>query len=310
MEATKYPTKAEIERAAQTLRSGGLVAFPTETVYGLGANALDPAAVRKIYAAKGRPSTSPLIVHAASVEMARSVVAEWPEQAARLAARFWPGPLTLVLPKMHFVPDEVTAGLQTVGVRVPAHALALELIQAAGVPLAAPSANRFTHVSPTEAEHVRRDLGNAVEIVLDAGPTQIGIESTVVSLVGGRAELLRPGMITQPQIEEQIGPVGVHHPGQGSHSSPGLHPKHYSPATKLIITKDLPPGRGAYLWWRREAPAAVGVRMPEDPALYARDLYSTLHRLDLENLEYIAVEPLPESTEWAGIWDRLRRASK
>jgi L-threonylcarbamoyladenylate synthase len=309
MEATKYPTRAEIERAAQVLQSGGLVAFPTETVYGLGANALDAAAVRKIYAAKGRPSTSPLIVHVASVEMAKTVVAEWPETAARLARKFWPGPLTLVLPKLPLVPDEVTAGLATVGVRVPAHPLALALIEAAGVPLAAPSANLFSHISPTRAEHVRRGLGKAVEIILDGGATQIGIESTVLSLVRGHAELLRPGMITRPQIEEQIGPIALHQPEEGAHSSPGQHPKHYSPATKLVITTDLPSGRGAYLWWRTEVPAAVRVRMSADPTLYAKDLYSILHRLDAEGLEYIAVEPLPESAEWAGIWDRLRRAS-
>jgi L-threonylcarbamoyladenylate synthase len=309
MELTRYPTRAEIEQAARVLRSGGLVAFPTETVYGLGANALDPKAVRRIYAAKGRPPSSPLIVHVASVEMAKTIVADWPAEAARLAERFWPGPLTLVLPKLPIVPDDVTAGLPTVGVRVPAHPLALELIAAAGVPVAAPSANLFTQISPTEAEHVRRGLGSVVDIILDGGPTQVGIESTVLSLVGGRAELLRPGMITQAEIEEQIGPIGLHQPGAGSHISPGLHPKHYSPATKLLITTDPPPGRGAYLWWRTDRAAAVRVRMPEDPALYARDLYSVLHRLDREDLEYIAVEPPPESMEWAGIWDRLRRAS-
>lgn len=309
MELTRYPTRADIAQAARVLRLGGLVAFPTETVYGLGANALDPKAVRRIYAAKGRPSSSPLIVHVASVEMAKTIVADWPAEATRLAERFWPGPLTLVLPKLPIVPDDVTAGLPTVGVRVPAHPLALELIAAAGVPIAAPSANRFTQISPTEAEHVRLGLGSAVDIVLDGGPTQVGIESTVLSLVGGRAELLRPGMITQVEIEEQIGPIGLHQPGTGSHISPGLHPKHYSPATKLLITTDLPPGRGAYLWWRTDRAAAVRVRMPEDPALYARDLYSVLHRLDREDLQYIAVEPPPESMEWAGIWDRLRRAS-
>ena len=309
MEPTNYPTRAEIERAARTLRSGGLVAFPTETVYGLGANALDPAAVRKIYAAKGRPATSPLIVHVASVEMAKTIVSEWPEPAARLAARFWPGPLTLVLPKRPSVPDEVTAGLSTVGVRVPAHRLALELIETAGIPLAAPSANLFTHISPTEAEHVRQGLGSAVEIILDAGPTQVGIESTVLSLANGSANLLRPGMVTQTEIEEVIGTVGMWKADAGAHASPGLHPKHYSPSTRLLITADLPPGRGAYLWWKTEQAAAVPVRMPRDPGLYAKELYSILHRLDREGLEYIAVEPLPDSVEWAGIRDRLTRAS-
>lgn len=309
MGLTKYPSKSEIERAALALRSGGLVAFPTETVYGLGANALDPAAVRRIYQVKGRPATSPLIVHVDSVEMAKSVISEWPEPASRLAGRFWPGPLTLVLPKRPLVPAEVTAGLNTVGVRVPAHRLALELIRAAGVPLAAPSANLFTHISPTEAEHVRYGLGSAVEIVLDAGPTQVGIESTVLSLVNGRARLLRPGMITQSQIEDLIGPIEVQQSETGAHASPGLHPKHYSPSTRLVISANLPPGRGAYLWWKTKRAAAFPVRMPEDPGLYARALYSILHQLDREGLEYIAVEPLPDSIEWAGIRDRLTRAS-
>src|SRR5580704_390021 len=183
-----------IKEAAQILRGGGLVAFPTETVYGLGANALDASAVAKIYAAKGRPETSPLIVHASSIEMARTLVAVWPRQAEELAQRWWPGPLTLVLPKAAHIPDIVTAGLPTVGVRVPAHPLALELIEAAGLPLAAPSANRFQELSPTTAAHVRAAFGDTIP-VLDGGPTMIGIESTVVAVDGAKITLLRPGMI-------------------------------------------------------------------------------------------------------------------
>ena len=309
MELTRYPTRAEIEQAARLLRSGGLVAFPTETVYGLGANALDPKAVRRIYAAKGRPSSSPLIVHVASVEMAKTIVADWPAEATRLAERFWPGPLTLVLPKLPIVPDDVTAGLPTVGVRVPAHPLALELIAAAGVPIAAPSANRFTQISPTEAEHVRLGLGSAVDIVLDGGPTQVGIESTVLSLVGGRAELLRPGMITQVEIEEQIGLIGLHQPETGSHHLAG------TTSQTLQSCYETP-------YHDRSPTRARGISMVEDgscrssPGSYAgrscalrSRLYSVLHRLDREDLQYIAVEPPPESMEWAGIWDRLRRAS-
>jgi L-threonylcarbamoyladenylate synthase len=194
------PTAAlgDIEHAARLLRAGGLVAFPTETVYGLGANALDTKAVARIYAVKGRPGTSPLIVHVASMEMAKSLVAHWPELADRLAGRFWPGPLTLVLEKrlekqlenQSVIPAIVTAGLATVGVRMPAHPIALALIRAAGVPLAAPSANRFTQLSPATADHVRRSLGSAVDFILDGGPCQVGIESTVLSLTGPRPALL------------------------------------------------------------------------------------------------------------------------
>src|SRR5579863_8141073 len=192
-----------ISEAAAKIRSGGLAAFPTETVYGLGANALDAAAVQKIYELKGRPETSPLIVHVASVEMAREIVAEWPPLAEELARKWWPGPLTLVLPKRPSISDIVTAGLPTVGVRMPNHPIALELIREAGVPIAAPSANKFMGLSPTTAEHVRAAFGDAVE-VLDGGPTRVGIESTVVAIEGGTLKLLRPGMISLGELERGV----------------------------------------------------------------------------------------------------------
>src|ERR1700722_9230468 len=198
-------TNLSIKDAAQILRDGGLVAFPTETVYGLGANALDASAVAKIYELKGRPATSPLIVHASSIEMARSLVTDLPREAEELAQRWWPGPLTLVLPKAAQIPDIVTAGLGTVGVRIPAHPLALELIEAGGLPLAAPSANRFGGLSPTTAGHVRAAFGDLVP-VLDGGPTRVGIESTVVSITDGKITLLRPGMITLGEIEQAVAP--------------------------------------------------------------------------------------------------------
>src|SRR5580704_10909316 len=195
---------SEITRAAELIRAGELVAFPTETVYGLGANALDPAAIEKIYAAKGRPPTSPLIVHVSSIEMARSLVREWPPRAEQLARIFWPGPLTLVLPKQAHVPDCLTAGLDTVGVRMPAHPIAQALIREAGVPIAAPSANRFGGLSPTTAQHVREALGDRVAMLLDGGPSKVGIESTVLSLAGPEALMLRRGMVTQQEIEAVI----------------------------------------------------------------------------------------------------------
>src|SRR5882762_10333221 len=217
------PKPAEIEAAARLLRAGRLVAFPTETVYGLGANALDPQAVARIYAVKRRPPTSPLIVHVVSIEMAKSLVTKWPDTAEQLAIRFWPGPLTLVLPtgvgtglrpvqaerSSAVIASIVTAGLPTVGLRIPAHPIALALIKAAGLPLAAPSANRFTELSPTTAAHVRSSLGSDVDLILDGGPCQVGIESTVVSLAGPQPVLLRPGGIARADIEAIVGPIGV-----------------------------------------------------------------------------------------------------
>lgn len=295
---------ALIQQAADLIRSGRLVAFPTETVYGLGANALDPAAIRRIFEAKGRPSTSPLIVHVSGIEMAMSLVASWPDSARRLAERHWPGPLTLVLPKRPVIPDEVTAGLPTVGIRVPAHPIALELIERAGVPIAAPSANRFTELSPTCAAHVRQSLGNRVDMILDGGSTPVGIESTVLSLAGHTPLLLRPGMISREEIEEITGPVELlETASQGAHPSPGLHARHYSPRTPLLLVRGKPEraGRGVYL--------KHGETMPAAPRDYAAALYATLHRLDSEGLDWIAVEQPPDEPAWAGIRDRLRRAA-
>jgi L-threonylcarbamoyladenylate synthase len=283
------------------IRAGELVAFPTETVYGLGANALDPAAIEKIYAAKGRPPSSPLIVHVSSIEMARGLVREWPERAEQLARVFWPGPLTLVLPKQPYVPDRLTAGLDTVGVRMPAHPIAQELIHEAGVPIAAPSANRFTELSPTTAQHVRDGLGDSVAMVLDGGRTTVGIESTVLSIVGRDAVLLRPGMVTRQEIEAVIGPVGlIGATAEGAHASPGLHARHYSPKTPLILVErgELPStGRG------------ICLQMPDDPQAYAVLLYEKLHDADAQGLDWIAIEQPPRTEEWSAIRDRLERAA-
>jgi L-threonylcarbamoyladenylate synthase len=283
------------------IRAGELVAFPTETVYGLGANALDVAAIDKIYAAKGRPPSSPLIVHVSSIEMARGLVREWPESAEKLARKFWPGPLTLVLPKQPHVPDRLTAGLDTVGVRMPANPIAEALIREAGVPIAAPSANRFTELSPTTAQHVRDGLGDCVAMVLDGGRTTVGIESTVLSLAGSSAVLLRPGMVTRQEIEAVIGPVQVLGPvAEGAHASPGLHARHYSPKTPLILVErgELPPtGRG------------ICLQMPANPREYAAVLYERLHEADAQGWDWIAIEQPPAGDEWSAIRDRLERAA-
>ncbi|MGD0132195.1 MAG: L-threonylcarbamoyladenylate synthase [Bryobacteraceae bacterium] len=302
MEKKTCPNNATgISQAAELIRNGELVAFPTETVYGLGANALDPAAIEKIYAAKGRPATSPLIVHVSSIEMARGLVREWPERAEKLAAKFWPGPLTLVLPKLPHVPDRLTAGLDTVGVRMPAHSIALALIQEAGVPIAAPSANPFTELSPTTAQHVRDGLGGRVAMLLDGGSTTVGIESTVLSLAGSRAVLLRPGMVTKAEIEMVIGPVELlGMSNEGSHASPGLHARHYSPKTPLVLVApgQLPvAGRGILL------------RLPDNPREYAAVLYERLHAADAQGWDWIAIEQPPRTDEWSAIRDRLERAS-
>jgi L-threonylcarbamoyladenylate synthase len=303
------PSKSAIAEAARLIRAGKLVAFPTETVYGLGANALDAAAVARIFAAKGRPASSPLIVHVASFEAAQSLVTEWPAAADQLARRFWPGPLTLVLPKRPMIPDIVTAGLPTVGVRVPANPWALALLEAAQVPIAAPSANRFMQLSPTTAAHVRDSLGDSVDYILDGGATQVGIESTVVSLAGSRPVLLRPGMISAADIEQVIGKIETAQPMVGgAHPSPGMHARHYSPRTPLVF--QIPSeGRGAYLWLTRPLEGAQNIRMPSAAVSYAAALYETLHKLDSEKLDWIAVERPPDSPEWAGILDRLTRAS-
>ncbi len=288
----------KVARAAELIRAGRLVAFPTETVYGLGANALDPDAVARIFAAKGRPRTSPLIVHVDSIEMARTLASHWSDAAELLARRYWPGPLTLVVPKRPLVPDIVTAGLPTVGLRMPAHPLALELIRAAGVPIAAPSANRFTELSPTAAAHIPEALA---DYTLDGGAARVGIESTVLSLVEA-PELLRPGVISITELEALIGPITqAAEPVEGAHASPGMHVRHYRPATPLFLDTVRREGRGIVL--------RMGQEMPADPRSFAAALYETLHRLDAQSLDWIAIEPPPDTPEWAGILDRLRRAA-
>ncbi len=308
-----------IERAATFIRSGRLVAFPTETVYGLGANALDAEAVARIYSVKGRPPSSPLIVHVASIEMAESLAAEWPPLADRLAQKFWPGPLTLVVKKQAAIPAIVTANLATVGLRMPAHPIALALIQAAGVPLAAPSANRFTELSPTTADHVRRSLASSssseVGLILDGGPCQVGIESTVLSIVGPGAVLLRPGGISRSELESVAGPVAAAQEVQaGPHLAPGMHPRHYSPRTSLYLPENgnVPErGHGIYLQYRCPAHRAdVAIRqMPLSAVEYAAALYDALHQADEENYDWIAVDLPPDGAEWEAVRDRLKRAA-
>jgi L-threonylcarbamoyladenylate synthase len=327
------PEPEVLERAAGVIHAGGLVAFPTETVYGLGADALNPAAVRRIFEAKGRPSSNPLIVHVASVEGARALTAGWPETAARAAAAFWPGPLTLVLPKRAGIPDEVTAGLPSVAVRIPGHAVAQALLEVVGRPLAAPSANRSLRVSPTTAAHVARSLGARVDLILDGGPTAVGIESTVLDLTGSGPRVLRPGSIGVDALSAALGIAVEAHddrPGGGdpaSPSSPGMMERHYAPDAELRIAPD----RETLAGWaaaERGAGSMVGivalsdagatgvagaaqvVVLPGDPAGYARGLYAALHTLDAAGCQVILLEAPPCGQAWTGVNDRLRRASR
>lgn len=308
-------SQEEIQHAASLLRAGKLVAFPTETVYGLGANALDAEAVSRIFAAKGRPHNSPIIVHVNSLDMARLVVAEWPQLAEKLAKEFWPGPLTLVLKKQAAVSDLVTAGLDTVGVRMPAHQIALALISAAKVPVAAPSANRFTQLSPTTAAHVRQSLGDRVDYILDGGPCSVGIESTVLSLSGDLPTLLRPGGVSLQRIEYVIGPVVLGmQAATEAHPSPGLYPWHYRPQTTLLLTHAgaVPDsGTGAYLQLHNPPGREVQevLFMPSDAAEYASQLYRVLHELDARKYDWIAVDAPPDTPDWQAVRDRLQRAA-
>jgi L-threonylcarbamoyladenylate synthase len=262
--------------------------------------------VHKIYALKGRPATSPLIVHVAGIAKARELAADWPEEADQLAREYWPGPLTLVVPKKPVIPDEVTAGLPTVGLRVPRHPIALALLCAAQVPIAAPSANRFTQLSPTTAQHVREAFGEETPFLLDGGPCEVGLESTVIAVTKEGLEVLRPGMAFVEEATKAVEPF------EPAHRSPGQHRKHYSPRTRVLLVNHghVPQqGRGAYLWIEHEATAARTVRMPAQPEAYAAQLYRRLHELDREGLDWIAVEFPPDAQGWAAIRDRLTRAA-
>jgi L-threonylcarbamoyladenylate synthase len=296
------------------------VAFPTETVYGLGADGLNPEAVARIYTAKGRPATNPVILHVADAASAQALVSHWPPQAQALAERFWPGPLTLVLPASALVPAIVRAGGPSVALRCPAHPVALALIRALGRPLAAPSANRSQHLSPTTAEHVASSLGEAVDLILDGGPTTAGLESTILDLSGQFPRILRPGPIPPAELGEIVGPVevwaGSMDPAEPQ-AAPGMMERHYAPKARLELVA---PGTGVRKVHGRMAyvglgalpalPDAVfGLLLPLDAEIVATRLYALLHELDDAGYEAILVERPPETETWLAVRDRLRRAS-
>lgn len=319
---SRHPSPEAIAEAAALIRSGELVAFPTETVYGLGADALSVSAIEKVYAAKGRPQKNPLIAHVASVEQAKTLTDTWPQVADTLAKKFWPGPLTLVLRKKDGVPDALTGGGDTVAIRLPAHPVARDLILKAGVPIAAPSANRSGSLSPSEAAHVLGDLNGRIPMILDGGPVTGGIESTVIDVSGTHPALLRPGLLSLEEIEKVIGPV--ERPilsGDSAHAlkSPGLLTRHYAPRTPLVhgtlvdVEKLLHEGKRIgfihYSNTKFDHKTYVERVLPAEPTAYAHDLYRALHELDSEKLDVIVAELPPEKDAWLGVRDRLERAA-
>jgi L-threonylcarbamoyladenylate synthase len=307
--------KSEVRRAAQILRAGGLVAFPTETVYGLGADAANAEAVARLYAVKRRPADHPVIVHFADAEKAFAWARETPPAARKLAARYWPGPLTLILKRSPLAKDFITGGQDTVGLRVPSHPVAQELLKEFSGGIAAPSANRFGLVSPTTAAHVRDDLGSDVDLVLEGGPSQVGIESTILDLSGPSAVLLRPGHVSKEDLEALIGEVRERAAASPRH--PGGMARHYAPRTpaQLVFSYELDKtiaqakGQVAVLAFSRpDERVDYWLRMPREPQAYAQRLYAALRELDTAGCERILIEAPPQSAEWSAVRDRLRRA--
>jgi len=324
----EHPEPELIRLAATVLRKGGLVAFPTETVYGLGALALEEDKVQKIFSAKGRPTQNPLIVHVVDEAMAKSVCAIWPKTAQVIAEKLWPGPLTLILPKHKRVPMIVTAGLSTVAVRCPAHPVARALLHELNSPLAAPSANLYSEISPTRAAHVHKGLSGRIDLILDGGPASYGVESTVLDLTGPKPTILRPGTILQSQLEKLIGHVAViceQVPDDVARASPGQSRKHYAPKALVSL---IPHGDQGCLNDRVQrvlkSKGRVGVlllsplqltqegvmvrRLPPLASEYAAALYHVLHDLEDAGCSHILIEQVPEDEAWAAVRDRIERA--
>lgn len=314
---------SEISTSAEILRAGGLVAIPTETVYGLGADARNPMAVARVFEVKNRPRFDPLIVHVPDRTVAEEYVTEFPAIAARLAEAFWPGPLTIVLPKREVIPDIVTAGLPSVAIRVPDHPFAQQLLREAGLPIAAPSANPFGRLSPTTAEHVRSQLGDAVDFILDGGPSRVGVESTVVQVRNGELLLLRPGGVTVEELEAVAGAVTIpaadSHPSTAAQPSPGTLPQHYAPGTPLFLDeRDIPQRAGQRV-------GLLCLQAPADSELYANvevlsasgdlreaaaNFFAALRRLDEAGLDAIIANRFPDEGLGRALNDRLSRAAQ
>ena len=297
---------ASIAEAVERLRRGLLVAFPTETVYGLGARVWDAAAVRRVFEAKGRPEGHPLIAHVLGEDDARTLAREWPEAGERVARAFWPGPITVVVPKVDAVPNEVTGRLDSVGIRAPAHPVARALLAALGDPIVAPSANRHQGISPTTAPHVRVSLGDADVLVLDGGECERGIESTVLDVRVHPARILRPGPIGRDAlraagIDVEIGSTSA---SEGARRSPGMSPRHYAPRAMLLTAST-----DAELKTLAGVHKAVVLELPDDPESAAHDLYARLFELDEAGVAVAVVKMPPDTDAWHAVRDRLRRAS-
>lgn len=312
------PEPEILNQGCDLLNAGELVAFPTETVYGLGANALNPQAVKKIYEAKGRPSQNPLIVHVAEWEAITPLVRSISQRAKKLAETFWPGPLTLIFPKSELIPDIVTGGGDTVAIRIPSHPVALALLKQCGLPLAAPSANRSNALSPTTAQHVLESLGDRIPLILDGGPTQQGIESTVVDVSTTSPKILRYGALPVSEIEKHVGPCErPARVGASTLPSPGMLAKHYSPITPLecveenlmeLVADYAQQGlRIGVVTFGTEVPNGVNLGTQAQEA--GRKLYEVLHELDRQKFDRIVAELPPPWDEWLAIRDRLQRAS-
>ncbi len=322
-----------VARAVELLRRGELVVLPTETVYGLAANAFDATAVQRIFDVKGRPAHNPIIIHVSDLVMARRCAAQWPDMANKLAAAFWPGPMTLVLPRPAEIPDVVTAGGSTVGIRWPSHPFMQAVIRACGFPLAAPSANRSNEISPTNAQHVARSLGELVPLIIDGGQSQVGIESTVLDITSTPPRVLRPGMIHEQSLLAVTGALDVGVSDSGSAlRSPGQLRKHYAPKARLVIlgwrdeedfktqlarlseerSRQVPAER-VFVIAHTHIPAGVDVErisvIPHDAEAFARAIYSELHLCDEAGARLIIVEAVPHEPEWRAIADRLQRAA-
>lgn len=319
------PTIPDLSQALALLRAGELVGIPTETVYGLAADASQPAAVAKIFAAKGRPNDHPVIVHIAGVEQLNDWAQNIPEAAYQLAHAFWPGPLTLILERQAHVSDSVTGGQNTVGLRAPAHPITHELLRQFGGGLAAPSANQFGHVSPTTAEHVRHEFTtDQLQLILDGGACHVGVESTIVSLVGGQAKLLRPGGISRAAIETVLGHPIAHHTDQASAQQrvSGLLDSHYAPRTPLVLgsiaqllqkaAEQKAAGRKVILLTQEKMADLVYAEhlMPNNPTVYAQEIYATLRWLDQQGFDLLLLETPPQGAEWLAIHDRIHRAAQ
>ncbi|MFM9874013.1 MAG: L-threonylcarbamoyladenylate synthase [Fimbriimonadaceae bacterium] len=302
------PTEEIIEQAGEVLLEGGVVVIPTETVYGLACNAMDEAAVRRVFEIKGRPAENPLIIHLASADQLDDVAVDVPELARKLANRYWPGPLTMVLHRNPEVPSVTTGGLDTVAVRVPAHDVARAIIAAAGCPIAAPSANVFMALSPTQAEDVDPEVLIDIDMIIDGGRCEYGLESTVLDLTESPPRILRPGSVSRADIQTLVGtPLGHMAPSE-IRKAPGMYRRHYAPNSPVrLVDRTLQEDECGLTFSANGSEFLV--KMPKEPRAYGAVLYGALKQLDLKKPKAILIEEPPETPEWEAVWDRLRKAS-